>query len=194
MDPTTPIFVLRMVGGFVPQGYNIAGPPGIVVTADGHVYQAGAMVAIYPGPMLMPIDARTITPAGIQRLLHAAEAAGLFATAPNYDEVEIGVTDAGTTELTITTAAGTVVHSATALGMSPDGSGKEVTPERERLRAFVESLNVLESVVGVENLTRPTGFVPTEYRMVAFPANPADYSDPATTDPAMKPATQHEQS
>ncbi len=52
--------------------------PILVVTADGRVLAQGAVIEIYPGPLVVPVTERRISPAGIAALLRAAEAAGIL--------------------------------------------------------------------------------------------------------------------
>lgn len=175
VDPATPVIRLTSEGGFVPRGWDFSAPPMLLITAGGDVYRSGAMTAEFPGPLLLPIDHQRLTPAGVQKVMRAADLAGLLAPPPDYNDVDFQITDVATTVLTITTGAGAVSHAAYALGISPDGSGKEVTPARQKLKAFVDVLATLDSLVGAD-LSAPTPFEPTEYRMVAFPVNIADYA------------------
>jgi hypothetical protein len=52
--------------------------PSVVITLDGRVLTAGAVPAIFPGPLVNPIVERRITPAGWARIVAAARAAGLL--------------------------------------------------------------------------------------------------------------------
>ncbi|HEY6012607.1 MAG TPA: hypothetical protein VIU37_01320 [Candidatus Limnocylindrales bacterium] len=52
--------------------------PAIVVTLDGRVLSGGAVPAIFPGPLVMPIIERKLTPAGWAQIVAAARAAGLL--------------------------------------------------------------------------------------------------------------------
>ncbi|MDA8237148.1 MAG: hypothetical protein M0T75_04550 [Chloroflexi bacterium] len=52
--------------------------PVLVVTADGRVLTPGAVVEIYPGPLVAPIVERTITPAGVGALVAMARDLGLL--------------------------------------------------------------------------------------------------------------------
>jgi hypothetical protein len=49
-----------------------------VAIADGKVIVPGAMILIYPGPLLPPLVERPISQIGISRILEAAQAAGLL--------------------------------------------------------------------------------------------------------------------
>ncbi len=57
--------------------------PVLVVTADNRVLTQGAMIEIYPGPLVAPIIERPITPNGVAALLQAAKDAGILV--PNGD-------------------------------------------------------------------------------------------------------------
>jgi hypothetical protein len=52
--------------------------PMIVVTLDGRVLSGGAVPAIFPGPLVMPVIERKVTPAGWSKIVAAARAAGLL--------------------------------------------------------------------------------------------------------------------
>ncbi len=52
--------------------------PSVVITLDGRVLSGGAVPAIFPGPLLMPVIERQITPSGWARIVEAARAAGLL--------------------------------------------------------------------------------------------------------------------
>lgn len=185
LDPASPILVIKEEGGFVPRGFDFAATPRLLITAGGDVYAGGAITADFPGPLLFPITVRTLTPAGIDMVLAAATTRRLLETPPDYNDVELQITDVPFTVVDITTAAGTVRHSAFALGFSPDGSGKEVTPERQRLRDFVDQVTDLGTLVGTE-LGPEKMFEPTEFRILATAVNPADWAgnDPQ---PVVKP-------
>lgn len=52
--------------------------PLLVVTADGRAFLPGPMMAIYPGPLLPPVQEHAITPRGIAIIVEAAREAGLL--------------------------------------------------------------------------------------------------------------------
>jgi hypothetical protein len=53
--------------------------PQVVITLDGRVLSGGAVAAIFPGPLVMPVIERQLSAAGWARLVEAARAAGLLA-------------------------------------------------------------------------------------------------------------------
>lgn len=52
--------------------------PQVLITLDGRVLAGGAVPAIFPGPLVLPITERQITAGGWARLVEAARAAGLL--------------------------------------------------------------------------------------------------------------------
>ena len=57
--------------------------PILVVTADGRVLAQGAVTMIYPGPLVLPVMQRPISPVGVAAILQAAKDAGILG--PNTD-------------------------------------------------------------------------------------------------------------
>lgn len=58
--------------------------PQLVITADGRMLQAGAVPAIFPGPLVQPIFARPLSAAGWAKVVAAARAAGLLTGASDF--------------------------------------------------------------------------------------------------------------
>lgn len=171
-------------GGFVAPETLFVNIPSLVVSGDGRAFVPGAVPAIYPGPLLMPMGVRTISEAGMQRLLELASTAGLLAAAPDYS-ADTMVADAPDTVVRFTVDAGSFEHRAYALGFVVDAQGApadEVTPARRALHEYVLALGDLATTVGAE-LGEETLFEPTEYRVRATPVTEADLAgfDPAPT-------------
>jgi hypothetical protein len=153
------------LGGFMPREFAFQQTPNILVSGDGFVFTPGAQIAIYPGPLLPAVQVQTITEEGIQKILAAADEAGLLAEV-DYAENSL-VADAPTATVTINAAGQSFVHEAYALGLDP--SGTESTPERQALFDFVTRLQDLTTLVGAENLGETTIFDPSEYAIEATP-------------------------
>ena len=171
-------------GGFVAPDTLFVNLPSLVVSGDGRAFVPGAVPAIYPGPLLMPMGVRTISEAGIQQVLAEASTAGLLATPPDYG-ADTMVADAPDTVVRLTVDAGSFEHRAYALGFVVDDQGApadEVTPARRALHGFVLALGDLAATVGAE-LGEETLFEPSEYRVRATPVAEADLAglDPAPT-------------
>jgi hypothetical protein len=169
--------VLRLgyAGGFTMQGASFTFPPTLLVSGDGRVFQPGAQIEIYPGPLLQPVMVRTITEAGVQKLLRLADDAGLLATPPDYT-ADIPVADAPDTVVTINADGGSYVHQAYALGMDLDASGQTIdglTPQRAKLKKFVDLIGDITPIVGAENLGEEAPFEATAYRFQAYVVDPA---------------------
>jgi hypothetical protein len=58
--------------------------PSVLITLDGRVLSAGAVPAIFPGPLVNPIVERRLTPAGWAKVVEAARAAGLLSGATDF--------------------------------------------------------------------------------------------------------------
>jgi hypothetical protein len=171
MGADEPILRLTVAGGFVPVESAFANVPQITIYGDGTVITPGVMTMIYPGPMVAPLNQRTISEEGIQRVLDAADAAGLLAPAPSYESPGAQqVADAPTTELVINAGGGQWTHSAYALDMAAD------TAAREQLLAFVTSLSDLGALAGADTLGPEEPYVADQYRIRAV-ANPEHTSD-----------------
>ncbi len=156
--------VLRFgyVGGFVPQGFAFTNAPSLLVTGDGRVIQGGVVAAIYPGPLLPALNERSITEAGVQRLLDLAETARLLQTPPDYS-AEIMVADAADTQVIINAKGQNFLHQAAALGFDTP----EKTDARQALAKFVELISDLSAVVGADNLGAEIPLAPESYRLQA---------------------------
>lgn len=58
--------------------------PSVVITLDGRVLSGGAVPAIFPGPLVMPVVERRITPDGWATIVAAARAAGLLGAVRDF--------------------------------------------------------------------------------------------------------------
>ena len=153
------------LGGFTTREYAFQQPPSLLISGDGRLLSPGAQIEIYPGPLLQAVQVRTITEAGIQEILAAANEAGLLADVDCTAETNIA--DASTATVMVSADGETWFHEAYALGFAgPDGV--EPTSERQALLRFVTQLTDLEALVGSENLGEATLFEPTEYEIEAI--------------------------
>ncbi len=176
--------VLRLgyEGGFVPMGFAFSNVPSLLISGDGHVFAPGATTMEFPGALLPAITTRTITEAGIQRVLDLAGEAGLLAPPPDYT-ADLQVADVPDTVLILNAKGGAFEHRANALGMAIDESGnptKELTPQREKLSQFVQLISDLPKIAGAENLGPESVLQATEYRFQALVTDQAnvDAQDP----------------
>ena len=154
------------LNGFTPREFAFQQTPNILVSGDGRVFTPGAQIEIYPGPMLPAIQVQTITEAGIQKILAAADDAGLLADL-DFTEDSL-VADAGTATVVINATGQSWVHEAYALGF-PGPDGDQTTPERQALSDFLAQLSDLTTLVGPENLGESASFEPDAYAIQAIP-------------------------
>ncbi len=156
------VFEYSELGGFTTREYSFQSPPVVIVSGDGRVFTTGPQTAIYPGAALPNITVRTITEDGIQRLLAAADEAGLFADV-DYS-ADLNVADASTATVVVSANGETWTHRAEALGLGADpATGAEATPERDALLAFSQQLGDIASIAGADQLGPEEPFEPTDY-------------------------------
>jgi len=161
-------------GGFVAPETIFVRIPTLLVAGDGRSFSPSAITMEWPGPLIMPMTVRTITPAGLQRLAKLADEARLIGFTPDYTIPDgIGIADAPDTVVAITVNGSTFEHRAYALGLDDP-----TTPERDRLRKFVESTGNLAALLGAENLGEEQQFEATSYRFRATEVDPAQWTEP----------------
>jgi hypothetical protein len=123
VQPDDVILTIVDEGGFVPVEMLLSRHPRYVLQADGRLYAPGAVMAIYPGPMLTPVFVGTIDDAAMQRILDLVRATGL----PDTDRLEdttatSHVADAPTTVITYFDGTSHHVLSVYALGIAMEQS------------------------------------------------------------------------
>jgi hypothetical protein len=121
-------------GGFVPIQYNYTMVPEFTLYGDGRIIAPGPTTMQYPGAALPNLQTAKVSEDVIQEMLAAAKEAQLFRNGVDYGQP--GVTDVGTTTITIN-AGGTTYKSAVyALGFdSAGGSGLTMQQQQERAAA-----------------------------------------------------------
>ena len=137
-------------GGFVAPSSLATRLPTFALYGDGTILVPGAEDAIYPGPALPSIEARTVSEAGIQAILRAAIDAGLERDGDYGDMGQMGVADAATTVFVLQADGKTHRVSAYALGM--DGPQQPGQPDamwrmRRALQHLVQQLGDLDTLV-----------------------------------------------
>jgi hypothetical protein len=159
--------VLRLAsdGGFVAPGVLFNRLPQISIYGDGLVVEPGPQIMIYPGPAVPNLQASRLTEAGLQRLLAAAQAAGLLG--PDRNLAAHGIADAPTATFTVN--AGGAVHRITAEALfetdSTAGLDAETIAARKLLRAFGEQLGNLGALVGAANIAEVGAYRATAIRL-----------------------------
>lgn len=157
-------------GGFVPAGYSFINQPNLLITGDLRVIEPGAMIAIFPGPMIRPLFQRSITEEGLQTLLALADESEMLQEPPEYPTNPM-IADAPDTVITLAADGGTFTHRAYALNID-----EESDPDRARLADFSTALRDLPGVVGAANLGEQQPYTGSQYRFMTMPVNMADYA------------------
>ena len=167
----------RGLGGFRTFQSTFAGVPALLITGDGRVFSEGPVPAIFPGPFLPNIQVAKIDPALLVELMGDAAGAGLLDQIPDYTVGQPGVTDVGSTALTLVANGRTYVHDAYALGMEQPEQGD--APARKALNGFIESATA--KVATATSTVNSERFIPTTYLLAT---QPSEISPDTTTDPA----------
>lgn len=149
-------------GGFTTAQYAFQSPPRILITGDGRVISEAPITAIYPGPLLPALQVRTITDAGIQKVLAAADEAGLFREI-DYRDDDLGVADASTATVVVNVNGDEWQHAAYALGIAGGLSGEPQSEERQALQGFVHKLLDIVALAGESELGFDQPYFPDAY-------------------------------
>lgn len=144
--------------------------PQLVITLDGRVLTAGAVVASFPGPLVHPIFARQLSATGWDRIVAAARAAGLLTGAVDFTGGQMPP-GAGATRLeivadgrvqTLTGDPGRVMQCIQAPCVAPPG-----TPEA--FAGFLSAVSDPASIAGAAELGPEVQFVPEGYAVIVGP-------------------------
>jgi hypothetical protein len=132
--------VLRIAtgGGPVPPQYTLTHTPWFVLYGDGLIVMKGAVDSNYPGPLLPNLRQMRVTPAEMQKILAAADGAGLLGPDARFDATDIF--DAGTTTFTTTVDAKTHTIGAYALGYEVVVADAALAEARNKLSGFEDAL------------------------------------------------------
>ena len=122
-------------GGFVGPGVSFVNLPTLLVSGDGRVFTPGAQTEVYPGPLLSPMYERSITEAGIEKILKLADDAALLRPAPDYTLPADGpqVTDAPDTVVMINVNGKAYEHRASRWGCSEGTAAAASRPRRAKI-------------------------------------------------------------
>jgi len=138
-------------GGFVPAEFLATQLPAFVMLGDGTLLTQGAVPAIFPGPLLTPLLARTLTEEGIQAVLAEVAATNLFTGDLELRGAQNFVADAPDTVFILHAGGREVTISVYALGLvdpstqPPQGmSGAEIAAHQV-LRRLLDRLQQPET-------------------------------------------------
>jgi hypothetical protein len=156
-------------GGFTAPATQFIRVPTLLISGDGRLITPGAQTQQFPGPLLPALFERSISEAGMQKVLELADNAHLLQPPPDYT-APMTVADAPDTVVVVSANGQTFKHVAYALGMGDP----EKTPARTTLAAFVAALQNIETAVGTTNLGIDKPMVVESYRIQASAINAAD--------------------
>jgi hypothetical protein len=142
VDPDKVIFRVSWEGGFVPPEMLLGRLPMVAVYTDGRVITQGPVLAIYPGPFMPNLQERTLSEAGLERLIALARDKDLL------KDVHFGfpgIADATDTVLEINLDGNSYRVSAYALAEA--GFDGEIAPQIELEPAEVEGRIALREFI-----------------------------------------------
>jgi hypothetical protein len=178
MGPNDLVLRVSSSGGLVPANVHLTQLPTLSLYGDGRLITMGAQVAIFPGPAMPPLQLTQVTPTGMQRILRAAQAAGLLGPDRHYDYP--GIADAGTTEFTL--AANGQTHKVSAYALFEGGDLTQLPPAdrqaRQLLLEFQEDLSDVRGRLGSDVAGPEQQYAPRAIRIVVSPGDPKGADDP----------------
>jgi hypothetical protein len=188
------ILRIQTSGGFIAPGFLLTTVPSFALYGDGSIIVPGPIDAIYPAPLLPNLRVMRVSAADIQKIVAAADAAGLLGPDGSFDAV--GIADAGTTEFTTVVAGKAHRISAYALSEAkgpgaPTSGDPVIAAARARLSAFWAEMTDLTTFLG-RPVDDTEAYKPAGLRLFLSDAGPADSTQPTAqtlawplaTDPA----------
>jgi hypothetical protein len=133
-------------GGLAPLSYLLTHLPGFSLYGDGRIVVPGPVDTKYPGPLLPNLRVLRITPEEIQRIVAAADEAGLLGPDAHYDATNIY--DAGTSVFTLIVDGKTHTVSAYALFEGGTVEDEATAAARARLMTFRGRIEALSDLLG----------------------------------------------
>lgn len=175
--------ILRVTyeGGLLAPNARRAEIPFLSVFADGRIMTAGAVPAIYPGPLMPTVVFRSVGSDGAVNILAAAAAAGL--TGPDATYPSAPMPDAPSTVITVVHDGRQTVSTLGFFGATTDGGpaasdpANQVVAAASSLVARLSGNDSFGGTVGAEGTYEPLGF-----QLFVTPGAP-QASDPALARP-----------
>ncbi len=148
------VFRIAYTGGFQLPFADVTNLPPFTMTGDGRVILPGAMIDIFPGPLMPAVQVRQLTEAGVQKVLELIAASRQFGGSKDWRGAQNFVADASDTVFTLHAEDREVV--VTVYGLGTVGPGIEPPPN------FPEAEMAVHQALGklVERLTIPDSWMP----------------------------------
>jgi hypothetical protein len=132
-------------GGLVPPEAQLTGLPSFSLLGDGRVVRSGAMIDIFPGPLMPPLSVRQLSEHGIQAVLREVAATHLFGASRHFDGAALHVADAPDTVFELHADGVEVTISVYALGMAAQDLPGDQAAAYAALSALEQRVSMLES-------------------------------------------------
>lgn len=175
--PDKLILQIASEGGFISPSFQLTRTPPLALYGDGRVIVPGPTSDASPGPLLPNLHQEHVTPAEIQKILAAADAAGLLG--PNATYGGPGMPDAPNTVFRTTVAGVTHVINASGVGVGA----------QTKLGDFENSMLDLSGMLG-RNVADDGAYQPAGFDVFSSVAVQPDATQPVVTWPlALDPAT-----
>ncbi len=158
-------------GGNVPISYRLTHMPEFALYGDGRIVIQGPVIEIYPAPLLPNLRALRVTPDEIQKVLAAADAAGLLGPDARFDATD--VFDLGTSVFTTTVAGKTHRISAYALYAQFKADDPAVNAARAGLMAYRDAITDLSKFLG-RQVSDEEVYEPSSMRVFVVPTGATD--------------------
>jgi len=188
IDQSSSSLILRIstTGGFISPSADLEHVPEFDLYGDGLVVVPGPQPEMSPSPVVPNVLVSHVSPAEIQRILAAADHAGLLA--PDATYTSVGRPDTGTTVFTVKVAGRT--HLIGASGLGPDPATGPDAGVRDALEEFRTSVESLRDLLG-RTVDQAAYYAPG-FRIFVSPAGSVDPTAPSgslldwplTADPA----------
>ena len=168
--------VLRITsgGGLVPMNVLLTQTPWFALYGDGRIVVRGPATESYPGPLLPNLRQIQVTPAEIQKILAAADQAGLLGPDASFNATDIF--DASSTSFTTIVDGKTHSIGAYALGYEGATMDAAMIEARKRLSGFEDKAGNMPTFLGRE-VSDAGAYDATSMRIFT---SPTDLSDPAS--------------
>lgn len=180
------VFRIAYAGGFALPFSDVMNLPPFTMTGDGRVILPGAMIDIFPGPLMPPVQARQLTEGGIQQVLELIAASRQFGGSTDWRGAQNFVADANDTVFTLHAEEREVVVSVYGLGtVGPGIDPPPNFPEAElaahqALQRLVDKLTTLDTWLP-ESAWADTGWRPYEPDSMILLVRNADGDPPDDT-------------
>jgi hypothetical protein len=151
-----PVLVVEEVGGFAMPQMLATRVPTFVLLGDGRVIMQGAQTLEFPGPALPPLIERSLNEQGIQEVLQAVQATGMFGSDRHLRGAMNFIADATDTVFRVNAGGRSVAVSVYGLGLldpsvgAPENMNAAEVEAHATLSALRDWLMTLDAEIGAE--------------------------------------------